>query len=201
METWECQCLYWVTDTQDGGWILNASAHLLSRAFAWQLSSESCCIKYWVTSSVVGWLLEAAFIVYISAPPAFVFVGNGYIVLKIQVLFWSPKFSTGMFWTGDHLGTQPAVGFLSSVLSFAGSASHRMEILAWYPYWVRKGPRAALFLQTHKSAWHCWQAVSRFYPLGGPSGSKRARTAGSRGVRFPTQAQHDAAAGSPCWKG
>jgi hypothetical protein len=41
-----------VTDTKDGCRVLDASAHLLSRALVSQLTLESRCIKYSVTSSV-----------------------------------------------------------------------------------------------------------------------------------------------------
>jgi hypothetical protein len=41
-----------VTDMNDSGRVLDASAHLLSRALMSQSASESWCIKYSVTSSV-----------------------------------------------------------------------------------------------------------------------------------------------------
>jgi hypothetical protein len=41
-----------VNDTKDGGWILDASAHQLSRALVSQSASDSWCIKYSVTSTV-----------------------------------------------------------------------------------------------------------------------------------------------------
>jgi hypothetical protein len=63
-----------VTDTNDDGWDLDPSAHLLPRAFVSQSSSESCCIKYSVTQA---WSRRHLYIsLSLSAPPAFVAVGH-----------------------------------------------------------------------------------------------------------------------------
>jgi hypothetical protein len=66
-----------VTDTNDGGRVLDASAHLLSRDLVSQSASERWCIKYSVTSS----MKQTPFVcislsLSLSAPPAFVRVGH-----------------------------------------------------------------------------------------------------------------------------
>jgi hypothetical protein len=63
-----------VIDTNDGGCVLNASAHLLSRALVSQSVFESWCIKYSVTSSVKQTPFVCIYL-FLSAPPAFVRVG------------------------------------------------------------------------------------------------------------------------------
>jgi hypothetical protein len=65
-----------VTDTKNGGRVLDPSAHLLSRALVSQSVSDSWCIKYSVTSSVKKTPSYVSHSLSLSAPPAFIRVGQ-----------------------------------------------------------------------------------------------------------------------------
>jgi hypothetical protein len=73
-----------VTDTKDGGRVLDASAHLLSRALVSQSASESWCLKYSVTSSVK----KTPFYIYLSLrhPPSFVLVTSSGKLCFVEVI-------------------------------------------------------------------------------------------------------------------
>jgi hypothetical protein len=62
-----------VIDTNNGGRVLDASTHLLSRALVSQSASESWCIKYSVASNVNQTPLLSLFI-FLRHSPSFVSV-------------------------------------------------------------------------------------------------------------------------------
>jgi hypothetical protein len=116
-----------VTDANDSGRVLDASAHLLSRALVSQSATESWCIKYSATSSVK----QTSFVCinYLRHPPSFVSVTLETILFFVYDFCLISQYSTvlipGVFY---YFGL---VYFSQFVLRLCNNVNHLSFALSW----------------------------------------------------------------------